>query len=72
VERHIGSQNPLSWPALTTRPHRERLEANAMWELINDGHGFFASAFGFVAQNPEWALVNGRWWLHSLRRSSRP
>jgi hypothetical protein len=43
-----------------------------MWELINDGHGFFASAFGFVAQNPEWALVNGRWWLHSLRRSSRP
>ena len=28
-----------------------------MWELTNEGHGFFSSAFGFVAQNPEWALV---------------
>jgi membrane protein DedA with SNARE-associated domain len=28
-----------------------------MWELINGGHGFVSSAFGIVAQHPEWALV---------------
>lgn len=27
-----------------------------MWELIS-GHGLITSAFGFVAQHPEWALV---------------
>jgi undecaprenyl-diphosphatase len=28
-----------------------------MWHLTNDSQGFFSSAFGFVAQNPEWALL---------------
>jgi membrane protein DedA with SNARE-associated domain len=28
-----------------------------MWELTNDGQAFVSSAFGFVAQNPDWALV---------------
>jgi undecaprenyl-diphosphatase len=28
-----------------------------MWELTSDSHRFLSNAFGFVAQNPEWALA---------------